>query len=197
MNDFHETEKETADAGKTESGHIDLRYAQSAEKLPTKIEPTEDPGDHKFLGGVGLRRAVNQQTILYVDSNPKALRMLKFVIEGSGYKVVTACNAPEMSERMQQSRCDLVLVSYRTLKMMGPEQILAIKRPSPRTPIILISGSAFLSEQELSHVDAHVGKGETLDILMGKIRALVVAHESSRASASGPLEKPNEIKLSA
>jgi CheY-like chemotaxis protein len=39
--------------------------------------------------------------------------MLKFVIEGSGYKVVAARDAGEALERMQQSGCDLVLVNYR------------------------------------------------------------------------------------
>jgi CheY-like chemotaxis protein len=124
--------------------------------------------------------------------------MLKFVIEGSGYKVVAARDAGEALERMQQSGCDLVLVNYRMLKMIGSDPILAIKRFSPGTPIALISGYALLRPQELSHVDAHVGcKGATLDILLDKIRELVVAHESSPAAASGSLEKRNETKLSA
>jgi hypothetical protein len=83
------------------------------------------------------------------------------------------------------------------LKMIGSDPILAIKRFSPCIPVVLISGYALLPPQELSHVDAHVGKGATLDILLDKIRALVVAHESSPAPASGSLEKRNETKLSA
>ena len=123
--------------------------------------------------------------------------MLKPVIEGSGYKVVPARDAGEALEGMQRSGCDLVLVNYRMLKMIGSDPILAIRRFSPGTPVVLISGYALLPLQELSHVDAHVGKGATLDILLDKIRALVVAHESSPAAASGLLEKRNETKLSA
>src|ERR1700727_195482 len=137
----------------------------------------------------GRWKTGNRRTILYVDDNPKALRMLKFVIEGSGYKVVAARDAGE--------GLDLSLVNYRILKMMGSDPILAIKRFSPGTPIVLVSGYALLPPQEFSHVDAHVGKGATLDILLDKIRALVVAHESSPAAASGSLEKRNETKLSA
>ena len=123
--------------------------------------------------------------------------MLKFVIEGSGYKVVDDRDAGEALERMQQSRYDLVLVNYRMLKMIGSDPILATKRFSPGTPIVLISGYALLPAQELSRVDAHVVKGATLAILLDKIRALVVAHESSPAPASGSLEKRNATKLSA
>jgi hypothetical protein len=72
------------------------------------------------------------------------------------------------------------------LKMIGSDPILAIKRFSPGTPIVLVSGYALLPPlQELSQVDAHVGKSATPDILLDKIRELVVAHESSPAAASG------------
>ena len=198
MNDFHVTEKAMAETAKTaNAGDIDLPYARSAHPPPTKVDRDEDSGSRKFHTGGGRWKTGNRRTVLYVDDNPKALRMLKFVIEGSGYKVVAARDAGEALERMQQSGCDLVLVNYRMLKMIGSDPILAIKRFSPGTPIVLISGYALLRPQELSHVDAHVGKGATLDILLDKIRELAVAHESSPAAASGSLEKRNETKLSA
>jgi CheY-like chemotaxis protein len=198
MNHFHSTEKAMAETGKTtNAGDIDLPYARSADQPPTRVDPDEDSGNQKFHTRGGGWKSGNQRTVVYVDDNPKAVRMLKFVIEGSGYKVVTARNAGEALERMQQSGCDLVLVNYRMLKMIGSDPILAIKRFSPGTPIVLISGYALLPPQELRRVDAHVGKGATLDVLLDKIRALVVAHESSPAAASGSLEKRNETKLSA
>jgi CheY-like chemotaxis protein len=161
------------------------------------VDPDEDSGHRKFHTGGERWKTGNQRTVLYVDDNPKALRMLKLVIEGSGYKVVTARDAGEALEGMQRSGCDLVLVNYRMLKMSGSDPILAIRRINPGTPVVLISGYALLPPQELSRVDAHVGKDATLDILLDKIRALVVAHESSLAAASGSLEKRNETKLSA
>ena len=198
MNHFHVTENAMAESEKTtNAGDIDLPYARSAGQPATRVDRDEDSGIRKVRTGGGRWKTGNQRTVLYVDDNPKALRMLRFVIEGSGYKVVTARDAGETLERMQQSGCDLVLVNYRILKMIGSDPILAIKRFSPRTPIALISGYALLRPQELSHVDAHIGKGATLDILLDKIRELVVAHESSPAAASGSLEKRNETKLSA
>jgi CheY-like chemotaxis protein len=198
MNDFHVTEKAMAETGRTtDARDIDLPYPQSADRPPTRVDPDEDSGHRKFHTGGERWKTGNQRTVLYVDDNPKALRMLKLVIEGSGYKVVTARDAGEALEGMQRSGCDLVLVNYRMLKMIGSDPILAIRRISPGTPVVLISGYALLPPQELSRVDAHVGKDATLDILLDKIRALVVAHESSLAAASGSLEKRNETKLSA
>ena len=155
MNDFHVTEKAMAESGKTaNAGDIDLPYARSADQPPTRVDPAEDSGNQKLQTRGGRWRTGNQRTVLCVDDNPKAVGMLKIVIEGSGYKVVTARNAGEALERMRQSACDLVLVNYRMLKMIGSDPILAIKRFSPGTPIVLISGYALLRPQELSHVDA-------------------------------------------
>ena len=53
-----------------------------------------------------------------MDDNPKALRILTFALEWTGYKVVTACNA-EALERMKQTSSDLVLLAYRTPQMIG------------------------------------------------------------------------------
>jgi len=198
MNHFHLTEKAMTESGKTtNTGDIDLPYARSADQPPTREDPDENSGNRKFHTGGGRWKTANQRTVLYVDDNPKALRMLKLVIEGSGYKVVTARDAGEALQGMQRSGCDLVLVNYRMLKMIGSDPILAIRRFSPGTPVVLISGYALLPPQELSRVDAHVGKDATLDILLDKIRALVVARESSLAAASGSVEKRNGTKLSA
>lgn len=175
MNDFHVTGKAMAESGKTtNAGDFDLPYARSADQPPTRVNPDEDSGNRKFHTGGGRWKTGNQRTVLYVDDNPKAVRMLKFVIEGSGYKVVAARDAGEALERMQQTGCDLVLVNYRMLKMIGSDPMLAIKRFSPGTPIVIVYGCELLPPQELSYVDAHVGKGATLDILLDKIRALIV-----------------------
>ena len=145
MNDFHVTEKAMAETGRTtDARNIDLPYPQSADQPPTRVEPAEDSGNQKLQTRGGRWRTGNRRTVLYVDDNPKAVGMLKFVIEGSGYKVVTARNAGEALERMRQSACDLVLVNYPMLKMIGSDPILAIKRLSAGAPIVLISGYAVL-----------------------------------------------------
>ena len=88
MNDFHVTEKAMAETGRTtDARNVDLPYPQSADQLPTRVDPAEDSGNRKLQTRGERWRTGNQRTVLYVDDNPKAVRMLKFVIEGSGYKV--------------------------------------------------------------------------------------------------------------
>jgi len=116
---------------------------------------------------------MTQRTVFYVDDNPKALRMLRFALEGSGYRVVTACNARDALEQMEQSAFDLVLLTYRMPKTIGCELAREIKQVSPDTPIILVSGQTVPAPEELPYVDAYVGKGATLDSLLTKIRGLI------------------------
>lgn len=119
------------------------------------------------------RKTRNRQTVFYVNDNPKALRVLTSVLEGCGYKVVTACNTGDALERMEQSAFDLVLLNYRLPRMISLKLAREIKRRCPGTPIILVSGRTLLAPEELTYVDAYVGKGATLDSLLTKIRLLI------------------------
>lgn len=118
------------------------------------------------------RRATNQRTVLYVDDNPKAQRMLTFALVWTGYKVVTACNG-EALERMRQTSSDLVLVAYRMPQMIGSKLPREIKHINPDIPIILVSGHTLLPAEEMTYVNAYVGKGATLDDLLAQMRDLL------------------------
>jgi CheY-like chemotaxis protein len=119
-----------------------------------------------------VRRTTNQWTVLYVDDNPRAQRMLTFALEWAGYKVVTACNG-EALEQMKQTSSDLVLLAYRMPQMMGFKLPREIKQINPDIPIILVSGHTLLPSEEMTCVNAYVGKGATLDDLLSRIRALL------------------------
>jgi CheY-like chemotaxis protein len=125
-----------------------------------------------------MPRRTNQRTVFYVDDNPKALRILTVALEWAGYKVVTACNA-EALEQMQQTSSDLVLLAYRTPQMVGSKLTQDIKQLNPDIPIILISGDMLLASEELTYVNAYVGKGATLDALLTQMRVLLTPHSMS------------------
>ena len=115
----------------------------------------------------------NPRTVFYVDDNPKALRVLTSVLEGCGYKVVTACNSGEALERMERNAFDLVLLTYRLPRMIGFKLAREIKRFRPGTPIVLLSGYTLFAPEELTYVDAYVGARATLDTLLRTIRLLI------------------------
>lgn len=170
MNDFYETNATRTESRKTHSAEL---LAQFADDLPKPSDLTEELGTQKYPARGKGRNMRNPRTVFYVDDNPKALRMLTFALEGSGYKVVTACDGREALERMEQGAFDLVLLSHRMPKMIGSELAREIKRFSPATPIFLVSGHTLLAAEELTYVDAYVGKGATLDSLLTKMQALI------------------------
>jgi CheY-like chemotaxis protein len=118
------------------------------------------------------RRATNQRTVLYVDDNPKAQRVLTFALVWTGYKVVTVCNG-EALERMRQTSSDLVLLAYRMPQMIGSTLPREIKQINPDIPIILVSGHTLFPPEEMTYVNAYVGKGATLDDLLAQMRVLL------------------------
>ena len=125
-----------------------------------------------YLTGTGQSMIRKQRTVLYMDDSPKALRMLTSILEGCGYKVVTACNAGDAFEQIEQTAFDLVLLAYRLPRMISLKLAREIKRLSPGTPVVLLSGYSLFAPEELTYVDAYVGKGATLDNLLTTIRSL-------------------------
>jgi CheY-like chemotaxis protein len=127
----------------------------------------------RAASGGATRKTKKQPSIFYVDDNPRALRVLTSVLEGCGYKVIAAGTAREAFESMEQNRFDLILLAYRLPRMIGFKVARDLKRRSPGTPVILISGHTLWEPEELTHVDAYVGKGASLDSLLTKIRVLI------------------------
>lgn len=124
----------------------------------------------------------NRRIIFYADDNPKALRMLASVLEGSGYQVVTTCNSDDACLQMQRASFDLVLLACRLPRMTAFKLARLAKRLSADTPVVLLSGSSLFAPEELTYVDAYVGTGTTLDGLLGTIRSLIAKHNGGALS---------------
>ncbi len=127
----------------------------------------------RAASGGATRKTKKQPSIFYVDDNPRALRVLTSVLEGCGYKVIAAGTAREALESMEQNKFDLILLAYRLPRMISFKVARDLKRRSPGTPVVLISGHTLWEPEELTYVDAYVGKGASLDSLLTKIRALI------------------------
>ena len=56
-------------------------------------------------------------------------------------------------------------------QMIGSKLPREIKQINPDIPIILVSGHTGLPSEEMTYVNAYVGKGATLDGLLTQIKA--------------------------
>jgi CheY-like chemotaxis protein len=115
-----------------------------------------------------------KKTILCVDDNEQALSIRKIMLETRGYRVL-ACNSGEQAlEAFRGGGVDLVLTDLIMPGVDGTRLIEEIKRVSPQTPAILISGRSKIYERE-TVADVFLPKGmyEPMDLLE-RIRLLLV-----------------------
>ncbi len=94
--------------------------------------------------------------ILVVDDEEIARTNLEYVLKKEGYHVSTAVNGMDALEKMSSTEFDLILTDLKMEKMDGLQLVESVKRVSPFTDIIMITGFATVS----SAVDA-LKKGAT------------------------------------
>lgn len=114
--------------------------ARSSDGLPGMSESTGRLGNPEYAASGERRKTSGQQTVFYVDDNRRALRVLTSVLKGCGYRVLNASDAGEALERMERTGFDLVLLTYRLPRMISFKLAREIKRVSPGTPVVLVSG---------------------------------------------------------
>ena len=112
-------------------------------------------------------------TVLCVDDNPKALRLLASVFQMCGYGVLTSDDPWKALELARRTPFDLVVLDYELPHMSGIALARRMKSLRPGVPLVLYSGSVSVTDEELRIVDAYVAKDETIDVLLHKLRTLL------------------------
>jgi len=92
------------------------------------------------MSGNQTKGASAKPQILLVDDNKLGLSARQSVLDELGYAVTTACNSEDALERFSEGSFDLVVTDYKMPKMHGIELIANLRKLSPDTPLILISG---------------------------------------------------------
>jgi len=130
-----------------------------------------------------------KKTILCVDDNEQALSIRKIMLETRGYRVLACHSGEQALEAFHRGGVDLVLTDLIMPGVDGSRLIAEIKRISPHTPAILISGRSKIYEREtLADVFLPKGMYEPMDLLE-RIRLLLVRKR-------GP-KRPVEIQVHA
>ena len=115
-----------------------------------------------------------KKTILCVDDNEQALSIRKILLETRGYRVLAYNNGEQALEAFRGGGVDLVLTDLIMPGVDGSRLIEEIKRVSPQTPVVLISGRIKIYEREtLADVFLSKGMYEPAELLE-RIRLLLV-----------------------
>lgn len=127
-----------------------------------------------------------KKTILCVDDNEQALSIRKIMLETRGYRVIACNNGESGLEAFRRGGVDLVLTDLIMPGVDGSRLIEEIKRLSPQTPTVLISGRVKIYERDtLADVFLPKGMYEPADLLE-KIRVLLVRKRGPKR----PMELP-------
>jgi ATP-dependent Lon protease len=114
--------------------------------------------------------------VLVVDDEEIARTNLEYILKKEGYVVSTAVNGADALEKVMASEFDLILTDLKMEKMDGMQLVESVKRVSPHTDIIMITGFATVS----SAVDAlkkgaahYLPKPINLDELRATVRLIL------------------------
>ena len=98
--------------------------------------------------------------ILCIDDEEPALLLRRRVLEKAGYRVFTALTGKEGIELFRFQTVDAVILDYWMADMDGLEVATELKKLSPKTPIIVLSGYASIRDEAMGRVDLWLRKGE-------------------------------------
>lgn len=109
--------------------------------------------------------------ILVVDDDPRLLRALADLLEGSGHAVATAASGAEGLVRFEAEAADLVITDLGMPGMTGWELAERIKARSPGTPVFLLTGwgEAVADADASRFVDRVIAKPVSADAILGHL----------------------------
>ena len=113
------------------------------------------------------------KTVLCVDDEIVGLRVRKIMLEGHGFKVLTATSGEQGLAILAQSDVDLVVLDYYMPGMNGGEVAAEVRRLDPKIPIIFLSAYFTLPPTALELANAFITKGDPPDVLIDKIEQLI------------------------
>src|SRR5215469_7254471 len=112
-------------------------------------------------------------TLLWIDDFAPALSLYKVMLEGLGFRVLTASSGRAGLRIASANRIDLVVTDYEMPEMDGEEVAVAIKGLNPGIPVLLFSGSALVPRRMKHLVDACCDKAAPRSQLLGTIHRLL------------------------
>jgi CheY-like chemotaxis protein len=134
-----------------------------------------------------------EKTILIVDDDPDIVESTRVVLESAGYRVMSAANGTEATERIDQQMPDLILLDIMMAEPTEGFHLGYKLREDPvysRIPIIIVSGISektgfdFSKEKQTDYIkaDEFLDKPVSPQTLLSKIAAVLERKQSRTAS---------------
>jgi|SRR3990170_1663837 len=81
------------------------------------------------------------KTIMVVDDNPDIITIVKTILEGKGYKVLSAASGAELLNMLKDQKPDLIILDIMMPEMDGLEVLSRLKAASDTAtiPVILLT----------------------------------------------------------
>jgi two-component system response regulator CpxR len=134
-----------------------------------------------------------KKTILCVDDNEQVLSVRTFLLETRGYRVISALNAQQALEIVEQSlpgSLDLLLCDLIMPQMDGNELVRRAKQLHPGLPAMIVSGTVNAFDRAL-HADVFLPKGAcSAAEMIERIRVLVARKRGPKKAATHAVSQP-------
>ena len=115
---------------------------------------------------------LNSCTVLVVDDEPPILRMLGRVLSGAGCDLVTASDAEQALQLVEDRRPHVVISDIRLPRMSGIELTSEIRKRLPQARVLLISA---YQEPAYHDADAFIAKPFDNEELLERVEDLASA----------------------
>jgi CheY-like chemotaxis protein len=131
------------------------RGARFLIRLPVHVEQAvEAPRPSTELPARALR-------VLVVDDEPMVREVMTAILQADGHHVQEAAHGREGLERFRTGEFDVVLIDRAMPEMNGDQLAVAIKRHTPRVPVVLLTGFGDL-------MNATGDRPEGVDLVLSK-----------------------------
>jgi CheY-like chemotaxis protein len=117
-------------------------------------------------------KSILPKTVLCVDDETIGLRVRKLMLEGAGFRVLTATSGQQGLEVFDQNQVDVVVLDYYMPGLNGGEVAAELRKRRKDIPIIFFSAYFSLPPQALELANAFITKGDPPEVLIEKIECL-------------------------
>lgn len=124
--------------------------------------------------------------ILIIDDDPGICDIFQQILEAEGHETSTAANGLAGLDQFRQRQADLIITDMVMPVMDGLKLILELKRESPNTPVIAISGGGAINAERYLTLAGNIGSIETLTKPVSR-RQLI---DAINATLHRPVPKP-------